>query len=57
MACALRGVKGLAKGGRPRNSWQRGLLDDMKSMGYMWGELGKKAKDWIKKWRHIINSL
>ena len=48
--------QGKRKRGRPRNTWRRDLLTDIKRTGYSWRELEKKAQD-RRLWKTVVNDL
>ena len=48
--------QGKRKRGRPRNTWRRDLMKDIKRKGYNWRELEKKAQD-RRLWKSFVNDL
>jgi len=48
--------QGKRKSGRHRNTWRRDLLTNIKTTGYSWRELEKKAQD-RRLWKTVVNDL
>jgi len=48
--------QGKRKRGRPKHRWRGDLLTDIKSTGYSWRELEKKAQD-RRLWKTVAKDL